>query len=108
MVVRGEFLADYTVETVYVNLTEEERFRYERAREVYRTFLSESGVGTEVYYPLPLHLQPALASYGHKAGEFPVSEQLSKEVLALPIFAELTEEEIAAVAGLIREFYGRT
>jgi len=76
-------------------------------RDELRKFLSESGVGTEVYYPLPLHLQPALAAYGHKAGDFPVSEQLSKEVLALPIFAELSEEEIATVAGLIREFYGR-
>jgi len=76
-------------------------------RDELRAFLSESGVGTEVYYPLPLHLQPALAAYGYKAGDFPVSEQLSKEVLALPIFAELTAEEIATVAGLIREFYGR-
>ncbi len=76
-------------------------------RDELRAFLAESGVGTEVYYPLPLHLQPALVSYGHKAGDFPVSEQLAKEVLALPIFAELTEEEITAVAGLIREFYGR-
>lgn len=74
-------------------------------RDELRAFLSESGVGTEVYYPLPLHLQPALAAFGHKAGDFPVSEQLSKEVLALPIFAELTQEEIATVAGLIREFY---
>ena len=76
-------------------------------RDELRKFLAESGVGTEVYYPLPLHLQPALAAYGHQAGDYPVSEQLSKEVLALPIFAELTEEEIATVAGLIREFYGR-
>jgi dTDP-4-amino-4,6-dideoxygalactose transaminase len=76
-------------------------------RDELRTFLSESGVGTEVYYPLPLHLQPALAGYGHKAGDFPVSEQLSKEVLALPIFAELTEAEISTVAGLIREFFGK-
>jgi len=76
-------------------------------RDELRKFLAESGVGTEIYYPLPLHLQPALAAYGHKAGDFPVSEQLSKEVLALPIFAELTDEEIATVAGLIREFYGR-
>jgi dTDP-4-amino-4,6-dideoxygalactose transaminase len=76
-------------------------------RDELRAFLAESGVGTEIYYPLSLHLQPALADYGHKAGDFPVSEQLSKEVLALPIFAELTEEEIATVAGLIREFYGR-
>ena len=75
-------------------------------RDELRKFLAESGVGTEVYYPLPLHLQPALAAYGYKTGDFPVSEQLSKEVLALPIFAELTEEEITTVAGLIREFYG--
>jgi dTDP-4-amino-4,6-dideoxygalactose transaminase len=77
-------------------------------RDELRQFLADSGVGTEVYYPLPLHLQPALAAYGHKAGDFPVSEQLSREVLALPIFAELTEEEIATVAGLIREFYERS
>jgi dTDP-4-amino-4,6-dideoxygalactose transaminase len=76
-------------------------------RDELRAFLADSGVGTEVYYPLPLHLQPALANFGHKAGDFPVSEQLAKEVLALPIFAELTEEEITTVAGLIREFYGR-
>jgi dTDP-4-amino-4,6-dideoxygalactose transaminase len=74
-------------------------------RDELRAFLAESGVGTEIYYPLPLHLQPALASYGYKAGDFAVSEQLAKEVLALPIFAELTEDEIATVAGLIREFY---
>jgi len=76
-------------------------------RDELRAFLAESGVGTEVYYPLPLHLQPALANFGYKAGDFPVSEQLAKEVLALPIFAELTGEEITTVAGLIREFYGR-
>jgi dTDP-4-amino-4,6-dideoxygalactose transaminase len=76
-------------------------------RDELRKFLSESGVGTEVYYSLPLHLQPALVAYGYKAGDFPVSEQLSREVLALPIFAELTGEEIATVAGLIREFYGQ-
>jgi dTDP-4-amino-4,6-dideoxygalactose transaminase len=76
-------------------------------RDELRAFLAESGVGTEVYYPLPLHLQPALANFGYKAGDFPVSEELAKEVLALPIFAELTGEEITMVAGLIREFYGR-
>jgi dTDP-4-amino-4,6-dideoxygalactose transaminase len=70
-----------------------------------RAWLSAHGVGTEIYYPVPLHLQPALAGFGYHAGDFPVSEQLSREVLALPIFAELTENEIGAVAGLIREFY---
>ena len=75
-------------------------------RDQLRTWLTEHGVGSEVYYPLPVHLQPALAGWGYQAGDFPVSEQLAQEVLALPIFAELTEDEIAAVAGLIREFYG--
>ena len=75
-------------------------------RDELRKWLAEHDVGTEVYYPLPIHLQPALAAYGYKAGDFPVSEQLAREVLALPVFAELTEDEIAAVAGLIREFYG--
>lgn len=72
-------------------------------RDELRAWLSSHGVGTEVYYPLPLHLQPALAAYGYHG--FPVSERLSQEVLALPIFAELTENEITTVAGLIRDFY---
>jgi dTDP-4-amino-4,6-dideoxygalactose transaminase len=76
-------------------------------RDELRTYLAGAGVGTEVYYPLPLHLQPALAGLGYKASDFPVSEQLAKESLALPIFAELTRDEVAAVAGLIREFYER-
>ena len=74
-------------------------------RDELRAFLTAHGVGSEVYYPLPLHLQPALAALGHRAGDFPVSERLAGEVLALPIYAELTENEVSAVAGLIREFY---
>ena len=73
-------------------------------RDKLRAFLAEHGVGTEVYYPRALHLQPALAGFGFKEGDFPVSERLSKETLALPIFAEATEEEIRTVAELISEF----
>jgi dTDP-4-amino-4,6-dideoxygalactose transaminase len=72
-----------------------------RERDQLRAWLAEQGVGTEIYYPRALHLQPALESLGFKEGDFPVSEQLSKETLALPIFAEATEEEIRAVADLI-------
>ena len=72
-----------------------------RERDKLRAWLAEQGVGTEIYYPLPIHLQPALAHLGFKEGDFPVSEQLSKETLALPIFAEATEEEIRAVADLV-------
>lgn len=70
-------------------------------RDKLRAWLAEQGVGAEIYYPLPIHLQPALKHLGFKEGDFPVSEQLSKETLALPIFAEATEEEIRAVADLL-------
>ncbi len=73
-------------------------------RDKLRAFLAEQGVGTEIYYPCPLHLQPALENLGFKQGDFPFSEQLSKETLALPIFAEATEEEIRTVAELIVSF----
>jgi dTDP-4-amino-4,6-dideoxygalactose transaminase len=75
-----------------------------RERDRLRARLAEQGVGTEVYYPRALHLQPALEGFGFKEGDFPVSEQLSKETLALPIFAEATEDEIRAVAELIVSF----
>jgi dTDP-4-amino-4,6-dideoxygalactose transaminase len=75
-----------------------------KERDKLRAWLADQGVGTEIYYPCPLHLQPALKSLGFKEGDFPVSEQLSKETLALPIFAEATGEEIRAVAELIVTF----
>jgi dTDP-4-amino-4,6-dideoxygalactose transaminase len=73
-------------------------------REELKQALRERGIPTEVYYPSPLHLQPAFAYLGHSPGDFPVAEQASQEVLALPIYPELTEaqqrlvvENIAAV-----------
>lgn len=77
-----------------------------RDRDGLRAWLAEEGVGTEIYYPRALHLQPALECFGFKEGDFPVSEALSKETLALPIFAEATEEEIRTVAELIGVFLG--
>lgn len=73
-------------------------------RDELKAYLAEQGVGTEIYYPCPLHLQPALEHLGFKEGDFPVSEQLSKETLALPIFAEATEQEIRSVSDLILSF----
>lgn len=62
-------------------------------RDVVREKLKAAGVGTEVYYPLPLHLQECFRELGWKAGDFPVSERAAAEVLALPIYPELTEEQ---------------
>jgi dTDP-4-amino-4,6-dideoxygalactose transaminase len=71
-------------------------------RDRVRRFVGERGIGTEVYYPLPLHLQPCFAYLGGKEGDFPVSEALARETLALPIYPELTEEDIQYVSEGIR------
>jgi dTDP-4-amino-4,6-dideoxygalactose transaminase len=76
-----------------------------RQRDALREFLRERGISSEVYYPQPLHLQPAFASLGHGRGSFPVAESASGEVLALPIYPELTESQQIQVAGTIAEFY---
>jgi dTDP-4-amino-4,6-dideoxygalactose transaminase len=75
-------------------------------RDELRAYLKANGVGTEVYYPIPLHLQPCFASLGYRAGGLPVSEQLATESLALPIYPELDPEDIAYVVDRIRAFYG--
>ena len=59
----------------------------------------------QVYYPLPLHLQKVFADLGYKAGDFPVSEQACREVLSLPMFPELTDEEVEYVGEVIGEFF---
>lgn len=74
-------------------------------RDELRQFLAERKIGSEIYYPLPLHLQPVFAYLGMKEGDLPVAEQAAKEVLALPMFAELTEAEIELVVENIAAFY---
>jgi len=76
-------------------------------RDRLQAFLKENGVGTAVFYPLPLHLQNCFAGLGYQEGDFPVSERAAGEVLALPIYAELKPEEQDAVVGRIAEFYNR-
>jgi dTDP-4-amino-4,6-dideoxygalactose transaminase len=70
-----------------------------------RDYMSRQGIGTEVYYPRPLHLQNAFAYLGYKAGDFPEAECVSNEVMALPIFAELTENQQRRVVSAIATFF---
>jgi dTDP-4-amino-4,6-dideoxygalactose transaminase len=74
-------------------------------RDGLKQFLAGRKIGSEVYYPLPLHQQSVFAYLGLKAGDLPVAEQAAREVLALPMFPELTEAEIRWVVESIAEFY---
>lgn len=74
-------------------------------RDKLKEFLQNKGIGTAVYYPLPLHMQPCFSSLNYKEGDFPNAEQACSEVLSLPIFPELEKEEIEYVIENISEFF---
>jgi dTDP-4-amino-4,6-dideoxygalactose transaminase len=74
-------------------------------RDALRAHLTARQIGSEIYYPVPLHLQAALKDLGYQPGDFPHSEQAAAEVLALPIYPELRDDEQQTVAEAIRAFY---
>ena len=76
-----------------------------RERDRLRRFLQQRGIPTEVYYPMPLHLQPAFRYLGYREGQLPVAETASRDVLALPIYPELKLDHQITVVNAIRDFY---
>lgn len=78
--------------------------RVER-RDALQAHLKAKGIGSAIYYPIPLHRQACFASLGYKAGSLPRSEQAAEDVLSLPIFPELTHAQLDYVIDAIREFY---
>lgn len=86
-----------------IRITEE----FGSSRENLAEFLKEQGIGSNIYYPKPLHLHPHFSKLGYKEGDFPVAEKLSKEVLSLPVHPSVTEEEIRLIVTKIQEFAAR-
>jgi dTDP-4-amino-4,6-dideoxygalactose transaminase len=71
-------------------------------RDGWRARLTEAGVQTGIHYPIPVHLQPAYRDLGYAAGDFPVSERAAAEALSLPIFPELTGEQIETITNVFK------
>jgi dTDP-4-amino-4,6-dideoxygalactose transaminase len=74
-------------------------------RDALRDFLTERGIQTGIHYPIPIHLQDAYSDLGLGLGAFPHTERLAQQSLSLPMYAELTEEQIGSVTDAIREFF---
>ncbi len=83
------------------------RTRDPETRDALRTHLEKQGVGTEIYYPIPLHLQKCFSLWGYRTGELPLTELACRSTIALPVFPELQKDEILHVAKQIQDFYSK-
>jgi dTDP-4-amino-4,6-dideoxygalactose transaminase len=77
-----------------------------RARTQLQTFLAGKGIGSAVAYPVPLHLQQAYAYLGYGKGDFPESERAAEECLALPVYAEMSDDQVRYVIAQVKAFFG--
>ena len=93
---------DPDAESIYNQYT----LRAER-RDDLKAHLAARGIGSAVYYPLPLHLQPCFAYLNYRPGSCPEAERAAGEVISLPIFPELTSTQRDEVVAAVRHFYGR-
>ncbi len=104
--------ADAGLDAIQLPAAREERHIYNQfvirvpeRRDALRQFLLESEIGTEVYYPIPLHLQECFSGLNHRRGDFPFAEAAADQTLDLPVYPELTREQMAWVVERIRRFY---
>ena len=74
-------------------------------RDALKQYLADHGVDSKVHYPMPIHLQEAAQFLGYKRGDFPVTERQAETILSMPIFAELTDEQVAYVAETVIAFF---
>jgi dTDP-4-amino-4,6-dideoxygalactose transaminase len=111
---RGLFADANIGEVVRLPLQKENRHIYNQfvislkeKRDELRLFLNDAKIGTEIYYPVPLHLQECLSYLNYKKGGFPVAEYAASHTLALPIYPELSDDQQAYVVEKIKEFVTR-
>jgi dTDP-4-amino-4,6-dideoxygalactose transaminase len=76
-------------------------------RDELKRHLEANGIGCALHYPVPLHLQKCYATLGYKPGDFPVAEKAARECLSLPIYPELTDEQLQRIAEVIKDFFGK-